>query len=437
MKKLLLLTLPVIIFAKSFMISNIPLPRTYIQNLDPYNCDNICLQEYLQKDMIFSFLAHADGKLSDRDLDEARVMNISILHIGAYNNEGELKIALLLPYKKIGKYAASTVNATFAYLMTKSNPFNLKTYRVESEDPQDLQKALTAIENDGFHYVIATVTKKGAQNIVDLDPSLYIYFPTINTNNLAAASPYYIFGAIDYNAQSKMLLKEAVSPLVIFSDKSRTGQVLAHYEEEEFLHPTKTVEEDVEENGVFGSFFNASKTEQKKEVPVQTATNRRVVKYFIPRKTTNLAPFIKKNKRLENASLFINTPTIKTGMLLSQLTLYDTNTTNVLSTQINYAPLLLSMTQYVDRKNMIIANSIIQNNDILIETNSLLGNDIIYDWINYTTTVGIDYFYSQITGEARDYNIPLQNNQMVYKIELLHPGKTKFLPYTSRREKRY
>ena len=57
---------------------------------------------------------------------------------------------------------------------------------------------------------------------------------------------------------------------------------------------------------------------------------------------------------------------------MSQLTLYDTNATNVLSTQINYDPLVLSMTQYEDRKNMIIANSITQNNNILIETNSFL-----------------------------------------------------------------
>ena len=118
-------------------------------------------------------------------------------------------------------------------------------------------------------------------------------------------------------------------------------------------------------------------------------------------------------------------------MIMSQLTLYDTNATNVLSTQINYDPLILSMTQYEDRKNMIIANSITQNNNILIDTNSLLGNDIVYDWINYTTTVGVDYFFSLATREDREYNIALEDNQMIYPIELLNPAKYRFIKHIS------
>ncbi len=118
-------------------------------------------------------------------------------------------------------------------------------------------------------------------------------------------------------------------------------------------------------------------------------------------------------------------------MIMSQLTLYDTNATNVLSTQINYDPLILSMTQYEDRKNMIIANSITQNNNILIETNSLLGNDIVYDWINYTTTVGVDYFFSLATREDREYDIALQDNQMIYPIELLSPSRYRFVKHIS------
>ncbi len=399
MNKLLLLLLPAVIFARSFMISNIPLPKTYIQNLDPYRCDEVCLEEYLDKNMIFSFLAHANKKLENKTLDEARVMNIAILNIGAFNAGGKLKIALILPYKKIGKYASSTVNATFAYLMTKSNPFSLKTYRVESENVADLNKAVSQISNDGFSYVIAPLTSKGVNNLLSLNPSINIYFPTVNKNDLNTSSNY-IFGGIDYHAQSRLLLQEAVSPLVIFSDRSKTGKKLALYQEKEFV---------------------TSDTHNK--------LHRKVLKYFISRKTTNLERYLKENKYIENGSFFLNTPVIKSGMIMSQLTLYDTNATNILSTQINYNPLLLSMTQYTDRKKMIVANSIIKNNSITVETNSLLGNDIVYDWINYTTTVGIDYFYSQITGEKRDYNINIVDNQMIYDIELLHPGRSKFLPY--------
>ncbi len=396
MKKLLLFLLPGMIFAKSFMISNIPLPKTYVENLDPYVCDEVCMQEYLDKDMIFSFLAHADKKLDNKRLDEARAMNIALFNIGAFNAGGKLKIAVLLPYKRIGKYASSTLNATFAYLMTKSNPFSLKSYPIESEKKQDIQNAFKQIHKDGFQYIIAPMTMEGVNNTIALNPDANIYFPTINKHDINTTSSY-LFGGIDYTKQSKILLKEAVSPLVIFSDKSRIGKKLAQDQKEEFLRSKRG----------------------------------RVIQYFISRKMTNLERYLKENKRINNASFFINAPVIKSGMILSQLTLYDTNVTNILSTQINYNPLLLSMTQYNDRKKMIIANSVIQNNSVITETNSLLGNDIVYDWINYSTTVGMDYFYHQITGEERDYNIEIIDNQVVYKTELLSPGKTKFLPYHS------
>jgi len=438
MKKLLILLLPVVIFAQSFMISNIPLPKSYIQNLDPYECTQECLKEYLQNDMIFSFLAHAKQKLDDQKLDEARSMNIAILNIGAFNAGGKLKIAILLPYKKIGKYASSTVNASFSYLMTKSNPFSLKSYRIESENRADIEDAIKKIEQDGFNYVIAPLTKEGTTNLISLNPTLNIYFPTINKNDINTTSTY-LFGGIDYKEQSKLLLQEAVTPLIIFSDKSQTGKKLALYQEKEFLHPTKSIEQTVEEEGIFGSFFNSSSANDMVKKQNETITlqeddnlsNRKVIKYFISRRSTNLERYLKENEDIINGSFFINTPIIKTGMIMSQLTLYDTNATNVLSTQINYNPLLLSMTQYIDREKMIVANSIIQNNSVVVEINSLLGNDIEYDWINYSTTIGVDYFYSQITGEERDYNIPIKNNQILYKIELLHPGRTKFLPYVA------
>lgn len=158
-------------------------------------------------------------------------------------------------------------------------------------------------------------------------------------------------------------------------------------------------------------------------------TDKVVINYFVSKRTTNLESYLKDKEEILNASFFINTPIIKSGMILSQLTLYDVNATNILSTQINYDPLLLSMTQYIDRKDMVVANSITQHNSVLIETNALLGNDIVYDWINYTTTVGVDYFYSLITDEERTYNIPMKNNQMLYDIELLQPSHSKFIKY--------
>ncbi len=434
MKKLLLLPLlPLLAYAKSFMLSDIPLPKTYIQNLDPYECSTECLKEYLDKGMILSFLAHANKRVDDPELNDAMSIYSSVLNLGAFNSGGKLKIAILIPYKKIGKYASSTVNASFAYMMTKTNPFTLKSYKIEDEEPQTLQAALNKIEEDGFTYIIAPLTHKGGSNVIDLNPNAVVYFPTLNNSDMKSSQANLLFGAIDYQAQSNLLLREAVSPLVIFSDNSSVGKKLAAYQEKAFLNPPAV--ENAEGENLFGRFFSSDDTVQNNKNKLQNGQAKKVIKYFISRRTTNLERYLKENKKIDNASFFINTPVIKSGMILSQLTLYDTNATNVLSTQINYDPLILSMTQYSDREHMIVANSIIEQNNFVIETNSLLGNDVVYDWINYATTVGMDYFYSQITGEMREYKIPLVNNQMVYKIELVKPGYSRFLPYSTKERK--
>ena len=403
MTKLLFLLLPAFIFAKSFMISDIPLPKVYIQNLDTQECDDACLQEFLDKEKIFSFISHANSKLDDTMLDEARVLNISILNIGAPRNEGVVKIALLLPYKKIGKYAASTTNAAFAYMMTKNHPFELKSYKVQSESEGELRQAIQRIQNDGFSHVIAPLTLDGVKSIITINPSLHVYFPTINKSDVRSDSRFLYFGGIDYKLQSDILLTQAPTSLTIFSDNSQTGKKVTSYQEQSFNESTQ-------------------------------GYKRSVRKYFVSPRTTNFENILRGNGSIRGGSVFINTPIIKSGMIMSQLTLHNVKPKVILSTQINYDPLLLSMTQYTDRKNMIIANSITQQNNVLIETNALIGNDIVYDWINYTTTVGMDYFYSELTGEDKEYTIAMRERQMHYKVELFKASHSQFTPYSDLRE---
>ena len=412
MKKLyfLILLFPFVFYAKSFLISNIALPKTSIQNLDPYPCDEKCLQEHLDNGYIFSFLAHADEKLANEELEKERARYLSALNIKWFMQESKIRIALLLPYKKIGRYAASTTNASFAYLMSKNHPYELKSYNIEDESHEEILTALIKIREDGFYHVIAPLTQTGEEIVSTINPDINIYFPTINKKDTNTTSNYLYYGGIDHRAQSDLLLKEALSPLIIFNDNSEIGQQLTYHQEYKFKHKY---------------------SEDENTTLQRNNKNLTVIKFSIPQRITNLEKQLKDNKKINAGSFFINTPIIKSGMILSQLTLYDTNATNVLSTQTNYNPLLLSMTQYQDRKNMIIANSITQNKDVLIETNSLLGNDIVYDWINYTTTVGIDYFSHLINGEKREYDIEIQENQMIYPIELLQPSFSRFIPYKS------
>ncbi|SFV61300.1 Putative periplasmic protein [hydrothermal vent metagenome] len=400
------------LFGASFLTSNIPLPKTYILDLEPYPCNEKCLQNYIKHERIFSFLAKATKRsFNSSELQDARNIYISVFNLGSMVITKDLKIAMLLPYKNIGKYATTTTQSVFTYLLTRNNNFELKSFSIDNESKEEIQKALDEIKKEGFYYVIAPMTLTGAQNIIALDPQLRIYFPTINKNDCNTSSEDLYFGAIDYKAQSKALLKEATSPLVIFYDNSSIGRKLSTLQENLYLNKTLDIDTMLFEQ-------NESAQEEK-----------RVIKYAIASRTTNLERELKKNSKLEGASIMLDTPLVKSGMIMSQLTLYDINITNTLSTQINYDPLLLSITQYEDRKKMIIANSITKENKVLTQTNALLENDIKYDWINYTTTIGIDYFFSLITKQPREYDIPIVENQMIYPIELIQPSYARFVKY--------
>ncbi len=412
MKHLIFLLIPLLLSAQSYLISSLPLPKTFVMNLDPYECDESCLAELAEQGQVFSFLAHAPKRIENDELNEFRLIHMALFNIGANRQESGLKIALLLPYRIIGRYANSTTNAVFAYMLTKNRDYAIKTYQIDDESPDTIEAALEQIAKEGFYYVIAPVTKEGAEAIADVNPDLTVYFPTINKKDLDTDSSLLYFGGIDYRAQIDTLLGEAVSPLVIFYDNSRLGQELHDYGKERFLRPE-------EETGT-GFFSSAPET----ETPPKVAYS-----YAIDARTSNLENELKENDKIQNASFMFNTPIVKSGMIMSQLTLYDINTTNILSTQINYDPLLFSITQYQDRKPMIIANSIGASDNVLIESNRLLNNDIVYDWINYATTVGTDLFFHMITRAERDYDVPLFDNQIEYPVSLVAPSYYRFIEY--------
>jgi hypothetical protein len=431
MKPIFALLLPAMLLAQSYLISSIPLPKTYVLNLDPAACDDACLEGYIERGEIFSFLAHADHRLESQELNEIRLIHLSLFNITTVIHDSRLKIALLLPYRIIGRYANSTTNAAFAYMLTRNRDYEIKTYQIDDEAPDTIDAVLEQIESDGFFYVIAPVTKEGAESIAAYDPEMNVYFPTINRRDISNPSPTLFFGGIDYRAQLDTLLHESVSPLVIFYDDSRLGHELHDYTKEQFMNPP----EPETQAPTFGrhaepSMFAPAVAREEITETSEEAEKKRSFSYVIEKRTSNIEAQIKENEKIQNGSFVLNTPIIKSGMIMSQLTLYDANVTNVLSTQINYDPLLFSMTQYRDRKDMIVANSIGTSSKVLVESNNLLSNDIVYDWINYTTTVGCDLFFNMITHSEREYELPVEENQIVYPIELVSPSYYRFVEYT-------
>jgi SRSO17 transposase len=118
------------------------------------------------------------------------------------------------------------------------------------------------------------------------------------------------------------------------------------------------------------------------------------------------------DSRLRNSTLFLNTDIVKTSLILSQLRSYDIYPKVVFSTQLNYDPLLMTLTQDKDRDRLIVANSIDVVDKELRDDIANLGGNIVYEWVDYSTLVGINYLYYGQNSSLVPTKI--ENNQAIY-----------------------
>ena len=308
----------------------------------------------------------------------------------------KVKVAMILPTKVIGRYAHSTSTAAFAYFLTRDHPLSLKTFSIEDESEDAIADVLEKIKEEGFHYVIAPMTHKGAQIIASQEDELYIFFPTIHKDDLETTRTNIFFGAIDYKAQLDQLMPLVKSPLVIMYGTSQQGKKLLALTEDRYKAFDPSIKQD------------------------------ELITFGVAKKRSNVRDYFADNKKLDDATFILNTPLIKSSMILSQFSSYDMKVNRVLSTQINYDPLILSMTQKKDHSTLYVTNSITIYNDALVQANILLSNDIQYNWINYATTVGADFFYYMMTDSKRYYDLPLKESQVIYPITIVTPDNGHF-----------
>lgn len=396
--------LTALLYAGSNVVSSIPLPKTYIQNLNPNDCDTRCLAHLIRNEQVFSFIAQMPEPTEDPELNEQRLIYVSLFNLEGSLQKNSVRIAMLLPERVIGRYAASTTNSVMAYLLGKNHHFELQSFSVGTESREALQDGLARIADKGFDFIIAPLTKNGAKTLASLASSKHIYIPTVNHSDVNVSSKTLYFGGIDYQAQIDLLMPEIHPPLVIFYDKSDLGKEL--------------------KSKVIDAYARL-----REAAPYNDASSGGVYAYAVDKHTTNLSGILKNNAKIKQGTFVLNTPLVKNGMIMSQLTLYDVNASRVLSTQISYNPLLFDITQAKDRTTMIVANSIALSNSVLIESNMLLGNDIEFDWINHAAALGADYFYHLSTGTPREFNLPMVANQIQYPVHLYQPKRSRFIPY--------
>lgn len=383
MKKIIAVLLScTMLFASNQYLSNIPPATIYYINLNPEVCDTKCLQDLLDNQYYISFLARYDENFANSELKENyNILTTSRppLNLGLV----DARIAVLLPEKVIKSYSIIVTNAIFSYAIRRELNVDIKFFLTGDESPQNINKALLHLQTEGFKYIIAPLTLNGVLTISNPKYSnLIFYVPTINANSTNITNQNIIFGGIDYKDQIERLLYYANNKIAIFYDGSKLGNILNEYILKN--NPNAYI------NELSGNKFNLKHT-------------------------------LRNNNKLKQATIFLNTPLIKTALLSSQFRVYDLDTYALLSTQINYNNALLSLTQPLDRKNMYIANSISTLDEEITSNNDILGQNINYDWVAYSTTFGFDYLYTTYINQdaTQLLNESIDGNQVIYNTKIV------------------
>lgn len=311
----------------------------------------------------------------------------------ALSHNGEMiKIAVLIPQKTIKKYAITSVNSVMSYLLYKNYSFDLNVFNSGDEKEDAIRKALSDIQSGGYHYIIAPVTAEGAAVIAANVRDTMVFIPTLHRSSIAVAGENIVFGGIDYDQQVSLLSQHA--------------------------------------NERVGTFEDGSALSFQLNALVKKNSERVFYEKRVESSKANFKGMFKGNTSLNSASFYLNTPLVTSSLIASQLRANSIYPHALLSTQINYNPLLLTLTQYEDRDNMFIANSIQRTPAKLEEINTLFGHDIVYDWVNYATSIGADLLATHFFGNQteRIFKEQLINNQIVYNTRIVKPERYSFTP---------
>ncbi len=311
----------------------------------------------------------------------------------SHNNE-MIKIAVLIPQKTIKKYAITSVNTVISYLLYKNYSFDLNVFNSGDEKEESIVKALADIKAGGYTYIIAPVTPEGAQIIAAKLTDTMVFIPTLHYSSVSNAGPNIFFGGIDYEGQVTLLNVHANEKVGTFEDGSALSFQL---------------------NGL-----------------VKKYNGRVFYEKRIENAKADFKQMFKGHTSLNSASFYLNTPLVTSSLIASQLRANSIYPHALLSTQINYNPLLLTLTQYEDRNDMFIANSIQRAPAKLEEINTLFGHDIVYDWVNYSTSIGADLFSSHFFNNPAEkvFNESIINRQVIYHTSIVKPERHSFAKVT-------
>jgi hypothetical protein len=293
-------------------------------------------------------------------------------------NRVKIRVALIYPSKLVEKYAKSSLNTISGYLSYQNADYELIAIDCETESYDKINSAFSSLSQTGITNVIALFTPNAINSLESIVSSnLKVYLPLIEKKDSLSNNESLIFGSISYEQQIQKLSSYSSSNNVMFYQNSYIGNKLKK---------------------AYDSVIYETKT--KKEISKDEKNFRGIVNDY----------------RLNNSSLYLNTDIVKTSLILSQIVAYNISPRVIFSTQLNYDPMIMMLTQEKDREKLIIANSIDTVNKELKDEIANFGGNIVYEWVDYSTLVGINYLYYGSNSSLIQTQIV--DNQAVYNPKL-------------------
>lgn len=373
---------------KNLIISFFMIFIAVIQANSQSRCDKECLKE-LSRGVDFIQFIYTPLTMSEPFKSYyagiKKLATIPEIEIG----RKDIKVALIIPQDVIKSYSVVVSDSVFAYIFKRDVGSHIEIFYSGDESAENLNLAINRAKNAGFKYLIAPLTTNGLEivNSDDYD-DLIFYIPTINIKNISNPRSNLFFGGIDYEAQIQKLLTKANHKITAFGDGSRVSDMLNNL--------------------------------------VANNTNEAYIKNI--EGSDIKLNFLKNNYKVKNSSIFLNTPLIKSALLSSQFRVFELTPHILLSTQLNYNSALISLTQSGDRKNMYIANSIMTPDSQLETLSAILGEKLDYDWVAYSTMIGMDFIYLNYINKSAKaiFKEEIQNNQIQYNINIMRAGNYGF-----------
>lgn len=299
----------------------------------------------------------------------------------------KIKVAFIYPSSLVEKYAKTSLSTISGYLSYQKADYDLTIIDSTNESYENINSAFEKAKQNGVTKVIGLFTPSAISSLDKIvTDDVKVYLPLIEKKDSLTSNENLIFGSISYEQQVKKLISYSSTNNAMFYQDTYIGNKL--------------------KRAYDASVYD---TRVRKEIS-KTETN---FKYIV------------NDYKLNNSTLFLNTDLVKTSLILSQLRAYDISPSAILSTQVTYDPMLMILTQTQDREKLVVANSIDSVNNELRDEIITFGGNIVYEWVDYSTLVGINYLY--YGNNSNLVQTKIIDNETVYNPKLYRSTDVGFL----------